>query len=445
MKYPKVTVITVVLNAVEKIENTILSVINQNYVNIEYIILDGNSIDGTLELLKEYENKIQDSNFNILSENFYLESKSDNGIYDAMNNGVEMSTGEWIIFMNAGDGFIDKDVINDIFNQPDTYILQNDVIYGNDWSVNSDGKRILHKANKSISTIWKSPVFRHGAMFTKAYLHKKHPFNLNKNYVICADYDFIYKLYISNHSFRYIDRDILYFETEGISSNIFRSTKDNLMVVLSYNCNNKKKCFIIYFWYFLFFLRLIVVKPFRKPIKYILHIGSQFIRQYLTNEFITKIPFHVVRLLYFKKICGLIIKKNASIHLRTIIIGYDIEIGENSVINRNCMLDGRSGIKIGSNVSISPDVHIISGSHDLNSESFVYIGKTITINDYVWIGSRATILQGVTIGKGAVVAAGAVVAKDVEPYSIVGGIPAVKIGVRSMKLNYNSTWKPWFG
>jgi len=439
MESLKITVITVIYNGEEKIENTMLSILNQTYANIEYIVLDGNSSDGTVEILKKYEEKISRKKYILSPENFHWKSEPDKGIYDAMNKAVGMSTGDWIIFMNAGDGFMDNSVIEDIFN--DQSIIDNqDVIYGNDWIEFSDGYRVLHKANKPIKSMWKGPVFRHGAMFTKTELQKEFPFKLDKSYSICADFDFIYHLYSLNKSFYYFDRDIMFFESEGISSNIFRSTKENLMIVQSYNY---KLYHII--WYFFYTIKLHIIKPIKKPVKKLLYIGSQFLRQYMVNEIITHIPFHGIRLLYYKTFCRIKIASNASIHLRTKIIGYDIHIGENSVINRDCMLDGRSGIRIGKNVSISPDVHLITGSHNINTQNFKYIGKAIIIEDYVWIGSRATILQGVTIGKGAVVAAGAVVIKDVASYSIVGGIPAKKIGDRKKNASYNTTWKPWFG
>ena len=113
-----------------------------------------------------------------------------------------------------------------------------------------------------------------------------------------------------------------------------------------------------------------------------------------------------------------------------------IMVGDYSHINRECFLDGRAGITIGSRVSISHRVSIITGSHDVNSKSFKGVFKPIVIEDYVWIGIGATILQGVKVGQGAVIAAGSVVTKDVEPYSIIGGIPARVISTRNPDLDY---------
>lgn len=110
-----------------------------------------------------------------------------------------------------------------------------------------------------------------------------------------------------------------------------------------------------------------------------------------------------------------------------------LEIGSGCNIGFKCHLDCRRGIKIGSNVTIASEVMFWSLHHDYNDIHFGIKGGEITIGDYCWICSRAIILPGVKIGQGAVVAAGAVVCKDVEPWTIVGGVPAKKIGRREQK------------
>lgn len=109
-----------------------------------------------------------------------------------------------------------------------------------------------------------------------------------------------------------------------------------------------------------------------------------------------------------------------------------IEIGNDVWINRNVQLYAshyKKNVKIviGDHVAIGPSTVFFAAGHDTSSFGLDDTAATITVKDHVWIGGNSTILQGVTIGEGAVVAAGAVVTKDVEPYTIVGGIPAVKI------------------
>ncbi|MCA9873670.1 MAG: acyltransferase [Ardenticatenaceae bacterium] len=114
----------------------------------------------------------------------------------------------------------------------------------------------------------------------------------------------------------------------------------------------------------------------------------------------------------------------------------NIQIGTGTSIGHGAILDGRGGLLIGNNVNFSTGVWIWTAEHVVNSGDFVVRREPVYIQDHVWCSARVTILPGVTIGEGAVVAAGAVVTKDVEPYTIVGGVPAKKIGERSKNLQY---------
>ena len=110
-------------------------------------------------------------------------------------------------------------------------------------------------------------------------------------------------------------------------------------------------------------------------------------------------------------------------------------IGSGSVINPNVLLDGRGGkLVIGNHVDIAQETNIWTLEHD--TETHRAIGASTVIEDYVWIGSRVTILPGVTVGANSICAAGAVVTKDVPPNTIVAGIPAIIIGERHRKTDY---------
>ncbi|MDV7243726.1 MULTISPECIES: acyltransferase [Rhodococcus] len=122
---------------------------------------------------------------------------------------------------------------------------------------------------------------------------------------------------------------------------------------------------------------------------------------------------------------------------REVRAGRNISIGDGSIIGLWATLDGREGIRIGRNVNLSSEVSLWTLQHDPQSPHFGVKGGPIEISDYAWISYRATILPGVSIGEGAVVAAGAIVAHDVDPYAIVGGIPARKIGERVRGLTYS--------
>lgn len=162
-------------------------------------------------------------------------------------------------------------------------------------------------------------------------------------------------------------------------------------------------------------------------------------------EQVMKIPFHWPRdkviKRYLKKL-GPNVEICRNVEIRN---PGNISIGNFTNINKRVLLDGRGGeLIIGNNVDIAQDCRIWTLQHDYNNPDYKAVGSKVIINDYAWIASGATILPGVEIGEGAVVATGAVVTKDVAPYSIVGGVPAKKIGERSKDLRYHLGNKRWF-
>ena len=121
---------------------------------------------------------------------------------------------------------------------------------------------------------------------------------------------------------------------------------------------------------------------------------------------------------------------------------YKIKIGRGSIIGDRAILDGRNGLEIGENVNFSSNVSIWTEQHDHRDAFFrcdTQKKTPVKIGNRVWIGPNTLILHSVEIGEGAVIAAGAVVTKSVEPYSIVAGIPAKKIGERNKTLKYEMT------
>ena len=122
----------------------------------------------------------------------------------------------------------------------------------------------------------------------------------------------------------------------------------------------------------------------------------------------------------------------------------NIEIGHTTNINPDCMFDGRGGkIIIGDYVDVAPEVNIWTLEHDPQDPDFTTKGGSVKIGKFVWIANRVTILPNVTVGEGAVIASGAVVTKDIAPWTIVGGIPAKKIGTRNPQQNPRHPYKPF--
>ncbi|AEF83950.1 glycosyltransferase family 2 [Treponema primitia ZAS-2] len=200
---PLITVITVVYNAKDQLEETILSITGQTYKNIEYIIIDGASTDGTLDIIKKHEGLID-----------YWVSEQDNGLYDAMNKGIDLTSGNWINFMNSGDTFYDNKTIELLVSN----IKYNDsisVFYGDAEVHFRSGINII-KAPLAIQGKMNFMKFRHQSSFTKTSCLKERHFDVK--YKIAADFDLFRYLYINNGKFCYIPIVISkYYGIEGVS------------------------------------------------------------------------------------------------------------------------------------------------------------------------------------------------------------------------------------
>ncbi len=144
-------------------------------------------------------------------------------------------------------------------------------------------------------------------------------------------------------------------------------------------------------------------------------------------------PSHHVRRFFFR-LAGMQIGAGSTLHMGARFYNpAQIHIGTDTIIGEGAVLDGRAHLQIGDHVDFATEVMVYNAQHDIESPTFAAEVAPVIIHDYVFVGPRAIILPGVTIGKGAIVAAGAVVTKDVEPYAIVGGVPAKVIGERKLK------------
>lgn len=212
---PKVTIVTVCYNAATSILQTMESVLNQTYPNVEYLIIDGASTDHTLEIVKGIADKFRRKGYQL-----HIHSEADKGIYDAMNKGIRLATGKWINFMNAGDGFCSSDVLMRTFqNDPEENLLYGDTIFQMNF-----GNLLLKP--KSIDCLRKHMAFCHQSVFLPTSVMKASPFKLE--YRIAGDYKFFYDYYNCGGSFRYLGYPIAYFESEnGVSStNILEAHKE---------------------------------------------------------------------------------------------------------------------------------------------------------------------------------------------------------------------------
>jgi len=176
-KPPILSVITVVYNNVNDIERTLLSVLNQTYGGIEYIIVDGLSNDGTLEIIKRYEARIAK-----------LISEKDKGIYDAMNKGLTLASGDYVIFMNSGDEFFATDTVAQVFaTVPDA-----DIYYGETEMIDDGGNSLGQRRHKAPQTFtWRGFKLGMSISHQAIYIKRSLIAPYDPKYQLSADIDWI--------------------------------------------------------------------------------------------------------------------------------------------------------------------------------------------------------------------------------------------------------------
>jgi len=212
----KISIITISYNNELDIEGTILSVVNQKYNNIEYIIIDGASTDNTIFKINKYKNKISK-----------IVSEPDEGIYDAINKGIKISTGDLVGLIHAGDRLFNDNVISDIAN----FFINNselDISYGHDIIVkkNDDPIRVNKSPEYSRNLIERGWMPAHQSIYIKKELFEKHGL-YRTDLGGSGDYEFFLRyFYFSKLEIKRIDKFILKFSFGGRStSNIFRTIR----------------------------------------------------------------------------------------------------------------------------------------------------------------------------------------------------------------------------
>ncbi|MHA7855897.1 glycosyltransferase family 2 protein [Marinobacter shengliensis] len=198
---PVVTVVTVVFNGEELLEETVRSVIEQTYDNVEYIIVDGGSTDSTVNIVKKYEHAID-----------YWVSEPDGGIYEAMNKAIDLASGQWINFMNCGDSFYSKEVLRCVFDRKNYGNAK--IIFGNHEVIYPSGRHRLASAGAP-EKLWKGSQFCHQAAFVDVSTHKRRKFNICTK--IVADFEFFYNSMVEGLRFHAVDVVVARFRAGGLS------------------------------------------------------------------------------------------------------------------------------------------------------------------------------------------------------------------------------------
>ena len=197
---PLVTVVTVCYNSVSMIEKTLKSVTEQSYPNKQYVVIDGASTDGTQKIVERF-----------IDSNDHFVSEPDNGIYHAMNKAVGLAKGVWVIFMNAGDVFVDNEVLSKVSQGLSD---ETDVVYGDIFTL-SDGKLQVKEAPQEITRIHRMP-FCHQAVFTRTSLLRLFPFD--EKYKLSADFKLYKQLSLEQAVFRRLPITITIYDRTGLSN-----------------------------------------------------------------------------------------------------------------------------------------------------------------------------------------------------------------------------------
>jgi len=213
---PLVSVITVVFNGAATLEDTIRSVLEQAYDNIEHIIIDGGSTDATVAILQKYDNSIN-----------YWVSEKDSGIYDAMNKGIQIASGEYICILNSDDFFEYSSAITDVVNQfksyPESSLVFGDVVFVEPSNI----KETIRYYNSRKFQPWKLRfgwMPPHTASFIKRSVYNQIG-NYSLNYTIASDYEFFIRmLIVHKFSFSRINKVLVRMRAGGISTSGFRNS-----------------------------------------------------------------------------------------------------------------------------------------------------------------------------------------------------------------------------
>lgn len=213
----KLSIITINRNNAAGLRKTIESVVSQTYTDFEYIIIDGASTDGSVEVIKEYA-KATLPNGEALGERLYWISEPDKGIYNAMNKGILKANGEYLLFLNSGDWLYNENIFRNVFDQH----RSEDILYGCDMLYYRNDKVVFKAYPPQLTFLFMiSGTISHQGTFLKRNLFENSLYN--EQYKIVADYDFYIKnIVIKNCSTFYLDFPIVYFDMYGISM-----SKDN--------------------------------------------------------------------------------------------------------------------------------------------------------------------------------------------------------------------------
>lgn len=431
MKF-KFSIITINFNNSIYLKETIQSVLNLDFIDYEYIIIDGGSTDNSIDIIKNQES--------LFKGKLKWISEPDNGISDAFNKGINIASGEIIGILNSGDYYYKK-ALNTVY---ENYIRSNfDFFYGDTQKITEEGNKYSYVKAQKWDTIRKGTPFMHSSCFIRKVVYDEVG-GYNSKYEIAMDIDLLIRVVKFTNKVVFDNKLISFQRIGGLSHKNRRKGFKEYYEINNINFPKQK-----FSNWFILYKRIIETQIKLLIKKYIFLIYRDFRGFYLffINSIILNIPWQYLRMFLFK-----LFSFNKTVSYKINILRkvrflnpLTISFGKRIRINRGCLLDGRGAkIIIGNNVDIAVDVIIWTLSHDPSSPFHSTYAKNVIIDDYVWIGARSIIMPGVSIGKGAIIAAGSIVTKDVPSMAIVGGNPAKIIKKRNNILQYKLKVRtPW--
>ena len=256
---PLVSIVTVVRNDPVGLEKTIDSVISQDYRRIEYVVVDGASTDGTLEVLKRRQ----------ASVNAWI-SEPDGGIYQAMNKGVSLASGEYVCFMNAGDTFANSDTVSRMFHPyPEVELLWGDCIVEKQRSEEYDCARNV------VPRLHRQMTVSHQSLFTRRAILLKRPYD--ESFRIAADYDFLCERLLAGAPWEYRPIPVSRINDTGASARIYRTSIQEKRQIALTRFPGKRLSILAWYLLLTIYMNMKTSRPL-EPIKGLLRPSYHFAR-----------------------------------------------------------------------------------------------------------------------------------------------------------------------
>lgn len=223
---PLFSIITVVYNGAKHLEQSLCSILDQQYPNIEYIVIDGGSTDGTVDIIKQYEDRLS-----------YWVSEPDQGIYNAMNKGLAKATGAYVAILNADD-YSMPNTLQTVAHQFET--TGADIIYGKLQKCRVfEDREYFRIEEPDLSRMKETMSIFHPSTFVKLEVYEKVG-NFNEAYRLSADYDFLLRAFLAEHSFAYCPEPLTTFRVGGATTTDCRSYEEGYQILCDHNTGHQE-------------------------------------------------------------------------------------------------------------------------------------------------------------------------------------------------------------